>query len=299
MGRASVSAETVRICVVVSTLGARPELRDLLASIAAQRDDVFQVGIADQGASGLVAEIVREFEALPLFVVRTGRRGLSAGRNDVIRAADPGATHFVFPNDTSWYPPEFFARLKHAIETADVGAFSYEDEDGPRQRFRRGGAGNFERSDVFDVIEAGMALSASRARAVGGFDESIGTGSASRRQSGEGTDLLLRVLDDGPAEITWLPGLAIRGVRQNYRLDPAVEARKARGYGFGYGYLLAQWRFPARRLLRASAGPLVHALLGKGHWRVAFATTAGRVEGIVAARRAQGRDGESRADDDS
>lgn len=276
--------EPVRFCVVISTLGTRPELRRLLQSLEAQSVAPLSVGIADQGTSDLVERLLREFERrLPLFVVRTGRRGLSAGRNDVIAAAPDGTTHFTFPNDTSFYGETFLADLAKRIGRADVAAVSYIDSDGVRNRLPRSGIRELTRQEVFSLIEPGTVVRAERLRDVGGFDEMVGTGSPSLRQSGEGTDLLLRMMTCAPVRVAWLPELAIRGVPQSFGLSHEAERKKARGYGYGYGYLLQRWHFPLGKRVRALIGPVLLAATRRLRWEVGFATSLGRFEGMRAA----------------
>lgn len=276
-------------CVVISTLGRRDELRRLLQSLAAQSVRPASVGIADQSESDRVERIVEEFaDDLPIFVVKTGRRGLSRGRNDVIAASPPCITHFLFPNDTSHYGPEFLSALVGQLDDADVIALNYEDSDGPRVMWRSVRAGEVTElrvRDVFSLIEPGMVVRAERLLSVGGFDESIGTGSASPRQSGEGTDLLLRMLDRAPVRVKWLPGLVVHGVPQGHGLTRAAESRKAYGYGYGYGFLLQERRFSKLRRMRSLIGPLALSAVGRQPWRVGIATACGRLKGMCAARR--------------
>ena len=80
-----------------------------------------------------------------------------------------------------------------------------------------------------------------------GFDEEIGTGARTPWQSGEGTDLLLRVLDRRPLLVRWLPQVTVTGVRQAHGLTESEARRKLRAYGRGFGYVAARhalpWRF--------------------------------------------------------
>lgn len=273
------------IGVVISTLGTRSELTELLESLCAQTRIPTFVGIADQGTSQLVAELEEQFrDRLPLVVVRTGRRGLSAGRNDVIRLAPSRVTHFIFPNDTSRYPADFVGGLVNDLDGVDVGAISYVDDDGPRHRFTSSEVETLRQRDVFKIIEPGMVLRASRVRDAGGFDESIGTGAASPRQSGEGTDLILRMMCAAPVPVRWLPQHVVGGVRQSYGMTSEEAAKKASGYAYGYGFLLRQWRFPLVTRWRALSGPTARALAGDSSWAITKATTIGRLRGMRAAR---------------
>lgn len=280
----------VKLCVVVSTLGDRTELRRLMESIARQTVPPYAVGIVDQRMTSLVSEIVADFrERLRIFVVESTEPGLSAGRNDVMRKAPVEVTHFIFPNDTSTYPPTLFERLVAPLAASDVVAMNYVDEDGPRTRIAGQMDGPLTKASVFAIIEPGMAIRASRLLEVGGFDPGVGTGSASRRQSGEGTDVLLRMAQAAPLRIRWRPDLIVNGVRQGYGLS-AVQVRiKERAYGFGYGYLLGEWGFPLTYKVRALAGPSRRALSRSSGLsvRAALASTAGRFAGIREGRRAR------------
>ncbi|MGN7977347.1 glycosyltransferase family 2 protein [Microbacterium sp. 22195] len=279
-------ASRPRFGVMISTLGTRPELRELLQSLATQTEPPHAVGIADQGTSTLVADVVREFESrLPIHLTRTGSRGLSAGRNDAINASPSDITHYLFPNDTSTYPERLLEELGEHLGGADVCAMSYVDSLGVRNAAPAARPPDLTLAEVFSIIEAGMAVSARRLLEVGGFDEMIGTGSSGKRQSGEGTDLLLRMMQRGPLSVRWLPELRVTGVTQGYGLSQSAEASKARRYGYGYGYILQHWRFPVGRRIRAVIGPIILSLRRQLRWRVGVQSALGRLDGLIAAMR--------------
>jgi cellulose synthase/poly-beta-1,6-N-acetylglucosamine synthase-like glycosyltransferase len=183
----------------------------------------------------------------------TSPRGASAGRNAGLRLATGDLVGF--PNDNTWYLPDTLPRLVARFD-GDPGldglCVPLATADGRPAMLRwparpvAVSRGNFHRT----AIMPGMFFRRSLVTAAGGLDETIGTGSAGPAQSGEESDLLLRLLDGG-ARVGYEPGIVVRNDEPRDRLDAAFVTKMA-GYGVGQGYL---WR--RHRLSRLLLGALV------------------------------------------
>lgn len=151
----------------------------------------------------------------------------------------------LFPNDTTWFPDGVLDRLRTLDGSLEIGALTIIDEHGPKFELPPA-ATPLDRSTVWSVIEMGLVVRRSRFDAVGGFDDTIGTGAPSPWQAGEATDLLLRLRDAGLTEdFTWLSSdCFLGGVADSRGLAPRERRRKLRGYGRGLGRLVVRHAYP-------------------------------------------------------
>lgn len=270
----------MRLCVVISSIGRTDRLDSLLESLAEQTDKSFVVGVCDQSEDRRVAQVADKYRTRLNIFTTTSGRGLSRGRNAVVGAAGHDVTHLIFPNDTSSFAPTLIADLRRAHANADVIALSYVHDDRARYEFK---AGTYPLTalNVWRIIEPAMVLSRRAYDLAGGFDNSLGTGSGTPWQSGEGTDLLLKLLGE-PLDVVWDPSICVSGVSQNFGLTTSERRAKLRVYGRGYGFLLAKWRYPIWRCALALFGPLVAGIKSLSISVVfdALPSMVGRAEGL-------------------
>jgi len=148
----------------------------------------------------------------------------------------------VFPADT--LPP-----IRAAVRAPGflAGGFTAWDERGPKTTLPTAGT-PLDRYNVWAVIEMGILMRRSLFQEIGGFDETIGPGSATPWQVAEGTDLLLRALARRPelaTEFAWLPPeIHVDGISTGFGLTASERRRKLRAYGRGTGRALAVHRYP-------------------------------------------------------
>jgi hypothetical protein len=278
----------VGLCVAVSTVGRRLDrFEQLLRSLAEQDDPDFVTGICDQSGDSRVPDLVRAYSDRLRTFSTTSAAGLSAGRNSVWRAAPPSVTHIAFPNDTTVLPRRYVSAIKALGAQADVVTCAYLQDGRPRYELPHG-ASDLDRFTVWKVLEPATTVATAVLADAGGFDERLGTGSRSRFQSGEGTDLLLRVMAARPVRVRWAPEVELDGVPEAFGLAPAAVRSKARSYGRGYGFVLARHRYPMRFTLPHLVGPLVKSVASGGRrigLGTALASSVGRIEGFAGHRR--------------
>ncbi|TGE00815.1 glycosyltransferase family 2 protein [Methylobacterium nonmethylotrophicum] len=276
------------LSLLVCTKGRSAPLERLFDSLAAQTCRDFEVVLVDQNAPGVLAPVVARYrDRLAIDHVRSAP-GLSRARN--VGLARCRGDLIAFPDDDCWYPagltaevvrlfsrhPEADAVTGRTLDGAGVeslGAFLAADQ--PVDRRNVWFAGN---SNALFVRRAA-------ARAVGGFDETLGVGAPTPFRSGEETDFLLRLLGQGRG-ILFRHGLVVH--HDQVGLD-ANRHRRAADYARGFGRVLRLHRYGlvylgfrlarftasgGRALLRRDAG----TALDKALWAI------GTVAGYCAAR---------------
>lgn len=271
--------------VGISTLGRRRrELEALLRDLDQASAYIKAVAIVDQsGAAAAHPDSLRVPRSMQ-YRLRYGESalGLSRGRNLTLSLlAD--CTHIWFPNDN--------ARISSEALAVVASRFARDELDGiagrcllPDGRLRGGVLANGELSlsGVWQAMEAALILSREATVAVGGFDERIGLGAPTPWQSGEGTELLIRMLRVG-ARIACEPAFAVEVHAADYALDAADLLRKKRIYGRGTGYVLRTTNLGMKPTARAILGPALRAIKpssGAVIKRQELQTLLGRIEGL-------------------
>lgn len=278
----SIPPTRATVGVVISTLGRTDALDALLGDLAAQTRPPLVVAVCDQsdGSGRTVAEVCNVHRARLDIRVVTSPRGLSRGRNAAATAVRGETDYLFFPNDTSRLAPDV---LEHFRPRDNVEAFAgqYRDAHGPRTHIEAALL-HLGKNNVWAAMEPALFVRSDAFAASGGFDESIGSGASTPWQSGEGTELLLRLGEAG-GRIQFDPDLVVEGVPENEGLDRAQRQRKLRAYGRGYGHILREWNYGARRRWAAVLGGFALGIrqprrftLGDG-WHVGL----GRAEGIM------------------
>lgn len=245
-----------KIAVAVTTIGRAEPLRALLRSLSTQSEPPIWVGVADQSSGAAVREAVAEFSGqLNVEVVATAR-GASRGRNVLWRRAPESATHIVFPNDTTVYHEEFIRRVAAEIADGDdVVAVHYVDDKGIRRAFSSGSV-PLDRKSAWFPIEPACVLPLRLVSRVGGFNEDLGTGTASPWQSSGLGDLLLRIMDAcANVNLRLVATVRVDGRSEFAGLTRQERHWKARAYGRGFGAALRindySWSAKARAVIGA------------------------------------------------
>ncbi len=269
--------------IAISTLGNSSRFEALLDSLNFQTDKNFVVGFCDQSERGELLDFLnnRALE-FSFFVCRTEKRGLSRGRNEIIKNSPKTATHFLFPNDTSVFDDNFVHEVRAQSKDIQVTVLGYLESGRPRYLFPAGLTG-LNRENVWLVLEGAVVISKDILEAGLGFDENLGVGSDGPFQSGEGSDLLLRTLPH-IEKVRWVPDLTVNGVSQNFNLSPSSQRIKAFRYGVGYGHLLSRHRYSIAKKVKSLLGPLIRSAVPTksriGFIEAAY-STAGRLRGIL------------------
>jgi GT2 family glycosyltransferase len=267
--------------LALSTVG-RPTLDELLASVRASTTHPVAVAIADHTPAGDL-RVTGQYP-FPVLVVPS-RGGASEGRNDAVRALGRRCDVIGFPNDDNTFPAQTLERVLDAFRsTVAPAAVACSLLEGGRPRFRLPPDGTtLDRASVWRAIEPAMFLRRDVFERVGGFREDLGTGASSPWQSGDGTDLLLRVMQRGGVVLS-RPGLVVYGRGERKGLSADALVAKHRAYARGTGYVYRSHPYPSAVRARVLIAPLVKAARHdpslRLSLRLALARTTGRFEGL-------------------
>jgi glycosyltransferase involved in cell wall biosynthesis len=280
-------SETVKISLVVATLGRTVQLDRLFESLARQDFADFEVIVVDQNPDDRLEYLFKHGWPFPLSRIHTpSARGLSRARNAGWKLAKGELV--IFPDDDCWYPPWLLSRGMKllAASNAEVLTGRAADEAGRDINGRYSKAPHrIDRSNVWiSGIEWVMLFKKSALQAVGGFDEEIGVGASTPWQACEGQDILLRILDKG---LTCHFDPTFFGHHMEFdQLAPQAMQVKGREYGRGLGYVLRVHHYGWLSAAWWIGRPLVRVVLSilRGDvekCRYFFNIALGRLEGYM------------------
>lgn len=216
-------------------------------------------------------------------------RGLSRGRNRGLTELRGDVV--AFPDDDCWYPAGLLADVRASLEDPAL--------DGITTRLSApSGKANMlrwmdERATVTPariprtVTSATLFLRRVLVERVGGFDETLGSGSGTPFGAGEETDYVLRALATG-ARLEYLPTLEV--FHPEWRDEGAEDdvLAKVTRYNRGFGRVLRKhrrWGEAAYWIGRSCVAVAVAALRGRrDRMRFQAAQLRGRVQGFTARR---------------
>jgi hypothetical protein len=284
--------------MAITTVGRWDQICQLLDDLAGQTFPPRMVAIAydsgDKDAANGLRKVERYAEKL---TIRTAVKhgGSTAGHNTAVSLFTDDVDWIYLLTDNCRLEYDLLERLApHCAPPATVCAWRLVDADGDRNRLPPVGS-SFTRHNAWSVVVPAMAIRHDAYKTVGGFDTTIGSGSDSPWQSGDETDLLLKLslLDD--FSIRWVPDIAVQGHTDFTHLTPAERRRKLRGYGRGMGYVYRRWDYSAWAKLRILVGAASLPLRKPKKFRArdGFALLVGRSEGILGRKFA--RDSDHRA----
>ncbi|MDN4481751.1 glycosyltransferase [Demequina muriae] len=216
------------VSVILPAYNAAATLPAQLGALAAQQGaPSFELIVSDNGSDDLTAAVAREHRSLfPSLTVidSSARRGPSAARN--AGAAHARAPMLAFCDADDVASPGWLASLVRAMQTADAvaGAFEHRRLNPPRARAVSWNTDVPIRLASWPDLPAGassnLAITAEAFRALGGFDEDLGT------------------CED--IDLCWRAQLA--GYRLDFALDAVVHERKRSGLRATYRQSVAYAR---------------------------------------------------------
>lgn len=279
------SADLPSVALALSTVG-RPTLQELLDSIASSSLLPTAVAVADHTPSGDLC--VAGLLPFPVLVVPSGG-GASRGRNDAAAALPADHDVIGFPGDDVVYPPDTLRLVAEAFAArpdADAVATTLLDETGPRLRLPAPGM-RLDRRTVWRSIEPALFMRRAAFDAVGGYRDDLGTGADTPWQSGDGTDMLLRLMDKG-GTILSRGDITVTGRGERKGLSEEAFIAKHRAYARGTGYVYRVHDYPLGDRVRLLVAPLVKAPLLDPSLRLSLrlsvARSLGRWEGLTGRR---------------
>jgi glycosyltransferase involved in cell wall biosynthesis len=243
--------------------------------------------VVDQNPDDRLVSVVDAYRDLyPILHLRTKRVGASAARNEGLRYSRSDLV--AFPDDDCRYPPDVLKKVawffdchpevdgltgRLVDEQGQNSILEFDLDPGPLNVINL-----WTRS-----IEATMFLRGKSARRFQ-FDETLGRGSGTPWESGEGSDYLLQLLDED-ASLYYEPSLNVIHPQPVPPYD-AKAMRRAYEYGCGRGRVLGKHEYPLRERAKTLVGPLKQVVVCAAnlktneacyHWNV----FRGRARGLV------------------
>jgi len=243
----------MKFSLIVSTRNRAQTLPRLLDSLIRQTFQDFEVIVVDQSDEPHRRRVKDTLEHYPLRIayIPDHGTGLSRARNLGIQHAK--GEILTFPDDDAWYELDFLARVaefwaRHPHIDVLLGSYG---EPGRRVRRFRSPAGRITLSNVIGKItEIALFIRASSLRNLR-FCEKLGAGTS--LPSGEGLDLLVRLLRQG-AKLWYDPEYQVyHPIERLSTLDPVHRECRERASAFVRAFHAVYTRHPVW-IVRALGG---------------------------------------------
>ena len=274
--------------ILLATVDREKEVTNFLRSLASQTCRDFEVIVIDQNPDDRLTPLLDEYRSLfPIRQVRSARGHSRAFNAGLMHAA---GELVAFPDDDCWYDPDLLERVG-ALFAAHPNWSGVTGREIVGPGFTSGGRWDPRPGMVTPDNIWRRAISFTiflRRNAAAGcqFDETLGVGAGTPWGSGEETDYLLRLLQEGHP-IFYDPSIAVWHQGHSGPYTPDTYA-KARRYGMGMGRVLRQHGYAlpqvARHLARPAGGALLSLLRGdwgkaRYHWSICSGRAGGWLPG--------------------
>ncbi|PKM76775.1 MAG: glycosyltransferase family 2 protein [Firmicutes bacterium HGW-Firmicutes-15] len=256
--------------LVLATVNRTDELRTFLFHLNQQSYRDFQLIVVDQNNDDSLLPILAPyFDSFPLIHIKSKKRGASRARNLGLKHAS--GEIIGFPDDDCWYPTDL---LKNVLDFFNrcpewdgfIGRTVGIEGNTVMLRFDNRAGAVTKYNAWRRGVTSTMFFKSHIMMASGGFDEQLGVGADSPWGSGEETDYLIRLLNDG-CRIFYDPTLIL------YHPNPLKYAQekllvRAYSYGCGMGKVLRKHNYPLwfflYYLIRSIGGGLL--ALSRADW---------------------------------
>ena len=253
------------VSLIVATLNRVAEVDRLLSSLDGQDYKQFEVIVVDQNPDQRLVTLFERHRDLVIKHLHS-QPGISRARNAGLRAA--GGDIIAIPDDDCWYPEQLLGQVSGWFtshpEFGILNVVNRSAENKPVGPRWPATARKCTKADVWrSAISCAIFMRRSVCDAVGDFNEALGVGGASRYQSGEETDYVLRALEHG-FQMWYEPSLTVHHPPLH-----SIDRLRRTSYRFalGAGYVLRVHDYPvhlvAGQVMRSFAGAAVSLLSGE------------------------------------
>lgn len=249
----------VMMTLALASVGRTDEVIRLFDSLALQKNNAFEVILADQNQDNRLVPVVQNAIDMGMNIthIRLDKPDQYAARTVGIERAQ--GRYIAFPDDDCWYEPDTIGQAIHVFENSGadglVGRWleatgGSEPKEGillweNSRNFRSDGASMITQFYKTDAL-----------RAVGGFDNRMGLGCWFG--GGEDTDILFSVLKKR-MKVLASPQIVVR-----HRNDPSPanksDFKRIRSRARGTGALYAKHRIPLRIIFRGFVAPVLRPI---------------------------------------
>lgn len=235
-----------RFSLIVGFTGREACLDRLFASLTKQCFKDFEVIVVDQTPTSQSQNLIVKYNNR--FTVNLIEHkelcGISEARNIGLEHAR--GKWCAFPDDDCWYSDNFLTAVNTLLENKNTCAgisVLVTDANGicSAGGYMTKKACLVKRSNIWrTVVSPSLILRKKEVLKVGKFDSNLGTGASTKWQSGEETDLILRILKSNP-NLYYIPELTVfHPLMEEYNLH---IIKKGWRYGCGFGAVLNKHEF--------------------------------------------------------
>lgn len=278
----------MKISLIMATINRVDEVRRFMESLLKQTFRDFELIIVDQNQDGRLDKLISSFSSsMRIQHLKVKGHGLSYARN--IGLDHVTGDIVAFSDDDCWYFPNTLEMVREAF-------MNHPELDGitgrPVDETFKPLLASMPKKDIIldskSVWHAGISvtifLKVSAIDLIGKFDEMLGAGSSSPYGSGEETDFLLRILEQG-GKIQYCNNLMVGHPNKN-KGNNKTPYHTYYSYGCGMGYVLRKHHAPLIQkgmiLIRAAGGSLIALASGNIHLAIGrIYSFFGRLAGLI------------------
>lgn len=230
----------MKFSLILATINRNVEVKKLLKSLASQTFTDFELIIVDQNKDKtLNKELYETYKSIFNLKVIYAKPGLSKARNIGIRHA--AGQILAFPDDDCEYPPKILEQVANEITNYNLDGVSVKVIDRDSRTPVAGKPSNIRKTisrvSVWDLCcSAGLFIKSSVFDNLKPFNELLGVGANSPWQSGEETELMIRIIDNN-FKVEFVPDLEIYHPLKVASYN-SQEINRALIYGRGMGKVL-------------------------------------------------------------
>ena len=227
--------------IVVPTIKRVDEVVRLLDSLVCQTCRDFEIILVDQNPDERLVRIVESYKSsLHIKHLRSDHHGAARARNTGLKLAHGKV--IIWPDDDAWYPCELLTGVKAIMESSPevhgVIGILVDEHNRTHDRWTSRKNRQATMMDAFTrAAEPVLVFRKNVVKALGGFNEEVGTGAQTPWGAGEGTDLCVRAIQAN-YRLLLVPDLKVFHERDIVRPNDRDQLEKARGYARGMGAVL-------------------------------------------------------------
>jgi glycosyltransferase involved in cell wall biosynthesis len=277
--------------LIMPTLGRSQTIERFLESLLDQNCDEFEVIIIDQNVDDRLVDIISRYQSqFTIQHIRFNGRGAARARNVGLSYAS--GEYISFPDDDCWYRPGLLALVKgYFLSDLGFSGFTGRYSNGEGETEGGGGLnGGWPNTRTklnkynawFNAIEFTMFFRRTTFMEFGGFNSEIGIGAGTPWGAGEGTELLLRMLDRD-INIEYRPEIHMHHPVKASSFDDGALARQI-SYEQGIGYVIRIsnypfWYFPMRTARTLASAVVALLMFDKRKSRFKYMSMVARIQG--------------------
>ena len=274
----------MKFSIILATLNRSKEIRACLLSFSSQEYRDFEIIIIDQSDDELTHNVIEDFKDLSIQYYHVNFKGLSKARNYGLKCAK--GIYCCLADDDAVYTSQYLA-VANSLISEHVDAvlsgviLSSADHVTPFIKYK----GNYQHCvDINEIVNscpsAALIFPTKAFFSCGGFDEKLGVGN--QYASGEETDFLLRLYDEGYSIIFSNQLILYHPIKEETSLESTYRHYLGKGALFKIDFCYRKKLRLIGLLLKNTVGMLVKAyIIDKNNKMVYLNRKRGFVDGVI------------------